>query len=60
MRSTAQSNCISEATRLDPIAVAAQPAIEYIKDVLRETYQTQLWLGGPLCAKAGELTMQIE
>jgi hypothetical protein len=39
----AQSNCICEATRIDPIATAAQPVAEYIKDVVRERYQLLLW-----------------
>ena len=39
----AQSNRIHSATRIDPIAVAAQPAVEYIKDVVREQYQLLLW-----------------
>ena len=39
----AQSNRIHSATRIDPIAAAAQPAVEYIKDVVREQYQLLLW-----------------
>ncbi len=39
----AQSNRIDVATRIDPIATAAQPAIEYIKDIVREQYQILLW-----------------
>ena len=39
----AQSNCISAATRVVPIATAAQPAVEYIKDSVREHYQILLW-----------------
>jgi hypothetical protein len=39
----AQSNRIHSATRIDPIAVAAQPAVEYIKDIVREQYQLLLW-----------------
>jgi hypothetical protein len=39
----AQSNRIHAATRIDPIAVAAQPAVEYIKDIVREQYQILLW-----------------
>jgi hypothetical protein len=39
----AQSNCISEATRINPIATAAQPVAEYIKDIVRERYQVLLW-----------------
>ena len=35
----AQSNRISEATRIAAIATAAQPAAEYIKDIVRERYQ---------------------
>ena len=39
----AQSNRISEATRIAPVATAAQPAAEYIKDIVRERYQLLLW-----------------
>ncbi len=39
----AQSNRIYQATRIEPIAVVAQPAVEYIKDVVREHYQILLW-----------------
>jgi hypothetical protein len=39
----AQSNRIHAATRIDPIALAAQPAVEYIKDIVREQYQILLW-----------------
>ena len=39
----AQSNCISEATRILPVALATQPAVEYIKDIVRERYQLLLW-----------------
>ena len=39
----AQSNRIFEGTRIAPIATAAQPAVEYIKDIVRERYQLLLW-----------------
>jgi hypothetical protein len=39
----AQSNRISEATRILPAALATQPAVEYIKDIVRERYQLLLW-----------------
>lgn len=39
----AQSNCIDRATRIAPVATAAQPAVEYIKDIVRERYQVLLW-----------------
>src|SRR5262249_48452447 len=39
----AQSNRIHSATRIDPIASAAQPAVHYMKDVVREQYQLLLW-----------------
>jgi hypothetical protein len=39
----AQSNCIDRATRIAPVATAAQPAVEYIKDMAREHYQILLW-----------------
>lgn len=38
-----QANCIDAATRIDPIATAAQPALKYIKDSAREQYQILLW-----------------
>jgi hypothetical protein len=39
----AQANRIHEASRILPIATSAQPALEYIKDVVREQYQILLW-----------------
>jgi beta-glucuronidase len=39
----AQSNCIDRATRILPVATAAQPAVEYTKDIAREHYQILLW-----------------
>ena len=39
----AQANCIDAATRIDPIATAAQPALQYVKDSAREQYQILLW-----------------
>ena len=39
----AQSNCIDRASRIAPIATAAQPAVLYIKDISRERYQILLW-----------------
>ncbi len=39
----AQSNRIYAATRIDPVATAAQRALEYVKDVVREQYQVLLW-----------------
>lgn len=39
----AQANRIHSATRIDPIAAEAQPAVEFIKDVVREQYQLLLW-----------------
>jgi hypothetical protein len=39
----AQSNRIYQATRILPVALAAQPAVEYIKDIVRERYQLLLW-----------------
>jgi hypothetical protein len=38
----ARSNRIAVATRLNPVAVHAVPAVEYTKDVSREDYQTLL------------------
>jgi hypothetical protein len=35
----AQANRIYVATRIDPIATEAQPALEFAKDVVRENYQ---------------------
>ncbi|HLV86205.1 MAG TPA: glycoside hydrolase family 2 TIM barrel-domain containing protein [Candidatus Sulfotelmatobacter sp.] len=39
----AQANRIYEATRIDPIAKDAQPALLYKKDIVREQYQFLLW-----------------
>jgi hypothetical protein len=39
----AQANLIYQATRIQPIATAAQPALKYVKDIVREQYQVLLW-----------------
>src|ERR1019366_5428352 len=39
----AQSNRIHVATRIAPVATAAQPVLEFAKDVTRERYQVLLW-----------------
>ncbi len=39
----AQANLIYAATRIDPIATEAQPALKYVKDIVREQYQVLLW-----------------
>ena len=39
----AQANCIYGASRILPIATSTQPALEYIKDIVREHYQVLLW-----------------
>ena len=39
----AQSNLIDQATRIEPIATAAQPALKFVKDIVREQYQALLW-----------------
>ena len=39
----AQANRIYQATRINPIAIEAQPALEFKKDVVREQYQFLLW-----------------
>jgi Glycosyl hydrolases family 2, TIM barrel domain/Glycosyl hydrolases family 2 len=39
----AQSNCIYGASRIGPTATAAQPALQYVRDVAREEYQVLLW-----------------
>jgi hypothetical protein len=39
----AQSNQIHVATRIEAVATGAQPALEYVKDVVREHYQVLLW-----------------
>jgi hypothetical protein len=39
----AQSNCIDGASRIAPVATAAQPAVEYMRDPAREQYQILLW-----------------
>ena len=38
----AQSNCVEGASRITPIAIAAQPAIQFVKDPAREHYQILL------------------
>lgn len=38
----AQANRIYEATRINPVAIAAQPALHYVKDIAREHYQVLL------------------
>ena len=39
----AQANRIHQATRIDPVAKDAQPALEFVKDIVREQYQFLLW-----------------
>jgi hypothetical protein len=39
----AQANCITEATRINPTALNAQPVLRFNKDVVREQYQILLW-----------------
>src|SRR5439155_10082927 len=39
----AQANLIHEATRIDPVATAAQRVLQYVKDEVREHYQVLLW-----------------
>jgi hypothetical protein len=39
----ARANRIHAATRIHPVAVEAQPAVEFAKDVVREQYQFLLW-----------------
>lgn len=39
----AGANLIHVATRIDPIATEAQPALKYVKDIVREQYQVLLW-----------------
>jgi hypothetical protein len=39
----AQSNCIYDATRIDPVAEEAQPALQFNKDIVREQYRFFLW-----------------
>jgi len=43
----AQSNCIEGASRIAPIATAAQSAIEFVRDPAREQYQILLWSVAP-------------
>jgi hypothetical protein len=37
------ANRIFEASRILPIALSAPPALEYVKDIVREQYQVLLW-----------------
>lgn len=39
----AQANRICDATRIDPVAEEAQPALDFNKDVVREQYRFFLW-----------------
>ncbi len=39
----AAANRIYVATRVTPVAIAAPPALEYVKDIVREQYQILLW-----------------
>ncbi len=39
----AQANYIYVATRITPVASAAQPALRFVKDIVREQYQVLLW-----------------
>jgi hypothetical protein len=39
----AQANRIYDATRIDPVATDAQPAVAFNKDIVREQYQFLLW-----------------
>ena len=39
----AQANHIYVATRITPVASAAQPALRFVKDIVREQYQVLLW-----------------
>jgi hypothetical protein len=38
-----QANCIAGATRITPIAINAEPVLQFIRDVAREQYQLLLW-----------------
>ena len=38
-----RANRIYDATRIDPVATDAQPALEFTKDIVREQYQFLLW-----------------
>ena len=39
----AHANRIFEASRISPVALSAPPALEYVKDLVREHYQVLLW-----------------
>jgi hypothetical protein len=39
----AQANHIYDATRINPVAIEAQPALQFKKDIVREQYQFLLW-----------------
>lgn len=39
----AQANLIDNATRINPVATQAQPALKFVKDIVREQYQVLLW-----------------
>jgi hypothetical protein len=42
-REVARSNLIQSASRIDPIATEAQPALLFVKDIAREQYQVLLY-----------------
>ncbi|HLW79850.1 MAG TPA: hypothetical protein VKU44_09660, partial [Terriglobia bacterium] len=48
----ARANLIYDATRIDPVATAAERALEFEKDLPREHYQVLLWT---VPARRGEL-----
>jgi hypothetical protein len=52
----AQANLIDNATRINPVATQAQPALKYVKDVVREQYQVLLW---SMAVENRELTMLV-
>jgi hypothetical protein len=52
----AQANLIDNATRINPVATQAQPALKYVKDVVREQYQVLLW---SIAVENRELTMLV-
>jgi len=56
----AQANLICAATRIEPIATQAQPALKYVKDIVREQYQVLLWTVPLVRGKAETLACEMQ
>jgi len=56
----AQANLIDAETRIEPIATAAQPALKYVKDIVREQYQVLLWTVPTQGGRAKSLRCEVQ